>query len=153
MKYFASWLRRVRGALGIGLIWGAVWAGVGALSTVLFDPDGSTGVPWVGPPVGFFPGFVGGLIFSAMLAIAAAPRRLHELSVSRVAAWGAMVGFLLGFLPLAINKPPEGFPVWLVAAVVIGSLTLMGAVSAAGSLALARKAKRRAVLDARVSRH
>lgn len=52
-----------------------------------------------------------------------------------------MVGSLLGFLPLAINKPHDEFPVWMVAAVVIGSLTFMGAISAAGSLALARQVK------------
>jgi hypothetical protein len=61
-------------------------------------------------------------------------------------ALGGMVGLLLGLLPLAINKPPTEFPPWLVAAVVIGSLTLMGAVSAAGSLALAKRAKSREVL-------
>ena len=59
-----------------------------------------------------------------------------------------MVGFLLGVLPMAINEPPSGFPVWQVAAVVIGSLTLMGFISAAASLALARRAQRRAVLEA-----
>lgn len=143
-----NWLRRIRGAVGMGLVWGAVWAAVGALKAVLVDPNGSMDALWVGPPVGVFPGFVGGLIFSVVLAIAAAPRKLHELSVSRVGVWGAMVGFLLGFLPLAINEPPNEFPVWLVAAVVIGSLSLMGAISAAGSLALARRAKRREVFEA-----
>lgn len=148
MKYLATWLRRVRGALGIALVWGVGWAAVGSLKAVLVDPKGSMDALWLGPPIGIFPGFVGGLIFSVVLAIAAAPRRLHELSLARVAAGGAMVGCLLGCLPLAINKPPAEFPVWVVAAVVIGSLTLMGAVSAAGSLALARRAKSRGVAEA-----
>lgn len=136
-----NWLRRICGAVGMGLIWGAVWAAVGALKGVLVDPSGSMSELWVGPPIGAFPGFVGGVMFSAVLGIAATPRRLHELSLSRVGAWGGMVGLLLGVLPLAINEPPNEYPLWLVAAVVIGSLTLMGAVSAAGSLALARRAR------------
>lgn len=137
MKYLA---RRIRSAVGIALVWGTVWAVVGALKAVLVNLNGAMHVPWLGPPIGFFPGFVGGLIFSALLATVAAPRRLHELSLPQVGAMGAMVGCLLGFLPLAINKPPAEFPVWLVALVVIGSMTLMGAVSGAGSLALARRA-------------
>lgn len=137
-----NWLKRIRGAVGMGVVWAALWAAVGAVKALL-DPHGSIDAPWVGPPIGVFPGLVGGLLFSAGLVIAA-PRRLHELSVWRVAAWGAMVGFFLGVLPFAINEPPVEFPLWRVAAVVIGSMTLMGAVSAAGSLALARRVKGRA---------
>jgi len=135
------WLRRIRGAVGMGLLWGALWAAVGALNGVLVGPNGSMDGLWLGPPVGMFPGFVAGVMFSAVLGIAAAPRRLHELSIAQAGAWGGMVGMVLGVLPFAINKPPSEFPLWLVAGAVIGSFTLMGAISAAGSLALARRAK------------
>ena len=146
-----NWLRRIRGAVGMGLIWGAVWAAGGALKAVDIGSLREMHAPWVGPPIGFFPGFVGGLIFSALIAFAA-PRSLHELSVARAGSLGAVVGFLLGFLPLAINAPPAEFPVWLVAFVVIGSMTLMGVVSGAGSLALARRVRgRNALGDQRVT--
>ena len=135
-----EWLKRIRGAMGIALVWGAVWAAVGALNAVV-APAALDGL-WVGPPIGVFPGVVGGLLFSALLAIAAYGRRLYELSLAEVGAFGGLVGLFLGVMPLAINKPPEQYPVWMVAGVVIGSLTLMGAVSGAGSLALARKAQR-----------
>lgn len=135
-----EWLRLISVAVIVGLIWAAAWAAVGALIGIV-DPSGSLDELWVGPPIGVHPGFVGGVVFSTVLRIAARPRRFDELSLSTVVACGGMVGLLLGVLPLAINEPPGESPLWLVAAVVIGSMTLMGAVSAAGSLALARRAR------------
>jgi hypothetical protein len=44
-------------------------------------------------------------------------------------------------LPFGINEPPGATPLWLVADVVICSMTLMSVVSAAGSLALAKWAR------------
>ena len=142
-----KWLGGIRGAVGMGLIWAAVWAAAGAL-TRLLDPNRSMDDLWVGPAVGAYPGLVGGLVCSAVIGITAPGRRLAELSASRVAAAGGMAGLLLGLLPLTINEPPSESPLWLVGAVVIGSLTLLGAVTAAGSLALARWAKRREVRGA-----
>lgn len=135
-----SWLKWIGGAVVMGLIWAVTWAVAGALIG-LADRGGSLGAVWLGPPIGLHPGFVGGVVFAAALAIAARPRRLAELSLPAVVALGGMVGALLGVLPFAINQPPGESPLWLVAAVVIGSMMLMGALSAAGSLALARKAK------------
>jgi hypothetical protein len=137
-------LQPIFGAVATGLIWAALWAAVGALLRIV-DSSGSLDRVWLGPAIGLFPGFVGGVLFSATLAIVARPRRFDQLSGSAVLACGAIVGFVLGVLPLAINKPPAHSPLWLVAAVVIGSMTLMGATSATSSLALARMtmAKRR----------
>ena len=42
-------------------------------------------------------------------------------------------------LPFVINEPTSEAALWLVALVVIGSMAILGAVSAAGSLVLARK--------------
>ncbi len=143
-----KWLGSIRGAVGMGLMWAALWAAVGVLVGMLMDPNGSVDGLWVGPAVGVYPGFVGGLVCSAVIGMAAPGRRLAELSVARVAAAGGMAGLLLGLLPLAINQPPSESPLWLVVAVVLGSLTLLGAVTAAVSLALARWTKRRAVRGA-----
>ncbi|MGH7724099.1 MAG: hypothetical protein ACREOU_01585 [Candidatus Eiseniibacteriota bacterium] len=49
-----------------------------------------------------------------------------------------MAGLLVGVLPFVINEPTNEAALWLVGVVVIGSMTLLGAASAAGSLALAR---------------
>jgi hypothetical protein len=122
----------------MGLIWAAVWAAVGALIGIV-DPSGTMDQLWLGPTIGTQPGFLGGVMFSALLGIAAGRRGLNEMSFSRVVPCGGMAGLLVGVLPFAINKPSSEAPLWLVGVVVIGSMSLLSAVSAAGSLALARR--------------
>jgi peptidoglycan/LPS O-acetylase OafA/YrhL len=139
-------LRRIRGAVGMGLTWALVWAPVAVLIGLFVDPDGSMDEMW--PAIGAYPGFLGGVVFSIVLAIAARRRRLEDLSLPRVAAWGAAAGLLVGALPFTIGEPTTDRPVWLLATVVIGTITLLSAVSAAGSLALARRAQMRALRDA-----
>ena len=134
-----KWLRRLRGAVAMGLTWAAVWAVVAVLIGMVVDPDGSMDEMW--PAIGAYPGFLGGLVFSAVLGIAAARRRLDELSLWRVGAWGAAAGLLVGLLPYAVGELNPNVPVWL-PAVVTASITLLSAVSAAGSLALARRAEK-----------
>ena len=140
------WLRRIRGAVLMGLTWAVVWAPVGVLIGMVVDPDGSMDEMWVA--VGAYPGFLGGVVFSTVLGIAASRRRLDELSLPRVAAWGAVAGLLVGAIPFVLGTPTSTIPVWLLGGVVVGSTTLLSAVSAAGSLALARRADRRELPDA-----
>jgi hypothetical protein len=142
-------LRRIRGAVGMGLTWALVWAPVAVLIGLFVDPDGSMDEMW--PAIGAYPGFLGGVVFSIVLAIAARRRRLEDLSLPRVAAWGAAAGLLVGALPFTIGEPTTDRPVWLLATVVIGTITLLSAVSAAGSLALARRAQNRALRDAGIA--
>jgi hypothetical protein len=137
-----TWLRVIAAVVGMGLIWAAVWAAAGALIGIV-DPRGSLEELWVGPAIGMHPGFVGGVAFAAVLGITARPRRFADLTVPTVVAHGGAVGLLLGLLPFGINKLPGATPLWLVAAVVICSMTLMSVVSAAGSLALAKWARPR----------
>ena len=141
-----KWLRRVRGAVGMGLIWALVWAPVAVLIGLAVDPDGSMDEMWVA--IGAYPGFLGGVVFSAVLGIAARHRGLDELSLHRVGAWGAVAGLLVGVFPFTVGDPSSELPLWLLGVVVIGSITLLSALSAAGSLALARMAEKPAVLDA-----
>ena len=64
------------------------------------------------------------------------------MSVPRFAAWGALGGFLLTvFVQLSVGGPGLS----IIAATVT---TLLGAGSAAGSLALARRAEDRELLEA-----
>jgi hypothetical protein len=136
-----KWLRRIRGAVGMGLTWAVVWGAAAVLAGVLVDPDGSMDEMWVA--IGAYPGFLGGVVFSAVLAVAARRRSLGELSIPRVAGWGAAAGLLVGTLPFVIGDPTTEIPLWALAAGVIGTITLLSAGSAAGSLALARMAERR----------
>ena len=76
-----KWLRRIRGAVGMGMIWAVAWAPIGLLIGEIVDPDGSMDEPWM--LVGTLPGFVGGVIFSVVLGIAARSRRFDQLSIPR----------------------------------------------------------------------
>jgi len=150
------WLRRIRGAVGMGLIWAAGWA----LGGVLIEVASRLlpGFLW-----GFFevfdapspalaiPGFVGGVLFSAVLGIAARRRRFDELSLPRFTALGAVGGLLLSLVPaamvavgLASVDPDVGL--WRITAVISGPLTFLSVVSASGSLLLARMAEDRGSL-------
>ncbi len=136
------WPRRIRGAVGMGLVWAAVWAPAGVLLGMIVDPDGAMDEMWVA--VGAYPGFLGGVVFSAVLAVAAGRRRLEQLSLPRVAAWGAAAGLLVGALPSALGaSTAEHPPSLLLAAAAAGAIALLSAASAAGSLALARRAEAR----------
>lgn len=144
-----KWLRRLRGALGMGLSWAVAWAPIGVLIGMIVDPTGAMDEPWIA--VGMYPGFLGGVLFSAVLGLAAGRRRFDELSLSRFGVLGAVAGLLLGLLPfgiLAAGTSGAGLPLWLLGAVTMGTTSLLGALSAAGTLALARMSEDRELLDA-----
>jgi len=137
-------MRRIRGALGMGLTWAVGWAFVGVLIELIM---------YLGVPMGWFvnvfdaplpslaiPGFVGGAVFSTVLGIAGRRRRFDELSLPRFGAWGAVGGVLLGLIPTVVAVS-AGTASVAVALVIIGTLTFLSAVSATGSLMLARKAE------------
>jgi len=142
-----KWLRRMRGALGMGLTWAVGWTLVGMLGVVVFYALFPS-VPdifdvWI--PVFAYPGFLAGVGFSVVLRIAEGRRRFDELSIPRFAAWGAVGGLLVGTFVavLGFGKAPNA-----ALATIMGTTTLLGAVSASGSLALARREEDRELLDA-----
>jgi hypothetical protein len=80
-------------------------------------------------------GFLSGVTFSGFLKLVAGRRRFEQMSLGRLGGWGAAGGLLLSGL-LWMTAGPGGeslmlFPV----------LALAGGASAAGTLALARKAE------------
>ena len=136
-----KWLKRMRGVLGTALTWAVAWSGVGVvlgLVGAVVAPGAGSVVDWVVTLVGVFGplGFVGGVVFSTVLGIAEGRRRFDQMSLTRFAAWGAVGAFLVSaFLVLGDNSL-LGFDKVLPILV----MTLLGAGSAAGSLAMARKA-------------
>jgi len=135
----------------MGLTWAAGWGLVG----VLIGLSWSLGLPmeWFvevfdAPlPALAVPGFFGGAVFSTVLGIAGRRRRFDELSLPQFGAWGAVGGLLLGLFPTLLVVSTGAASV-AAAAVIIGTLTLLSAVSASSSLALARMAEKRELLDA-----
>jgi len=155
-----KWLRRIRGAVGMGVTWALGWALFGLLIgvTSILLP----GLPWdaffevfdAPLPALAVPGFFGGALFSTVLGIAGRRRRFDELSLPRFAAWGAVGGLLLGLVPAAMvavglaSVEGGGLSLWQLTALISGPLALLSAGSASGSLMLARMAEDRALLEA-----
>jgi hypothetical protein len=134
------WLRRIRGAIGMGLTWALAWFGAGLILLAVVG-FGAADVPF---PLFFaLLGFLAGVMFSGVLGIVEGRRRFDQMSLTRFAAWGGAAGLLLaGALVLAAALGWD-------ALVVLGPVfALAGAGSAAGSLALARTGEDRGLLDA-----
>lgn len=138
------WARRARSTIVLGVLWALAWAPIGVLIGLVVDADGSMDEPW--PLVGAYPGFLGGVIFAIVLGIVGRRHRLDELSMPKVAGWGAAAGLMVGLIPFAIGTPAPGLPRWLPVLVIV-AITVMSALSAAGSLALARRAQRREAVE------
>ena len=124
-------LRKLRGAVGIGLTWGILWAVIGYTISVvigLIDPDsidpGESPIR-LGAIIGLV-GFVSGVGFGAVLSAIERKKTILDLSLVRVAIWG-IIGSAA--LPLLTNMH--------------NSLILftgpLGAAFAAASVAIARK--------------
>jgi len=141
-----KWLRRIRGAIGMGLIWALAWFGAG-MALLLVVGFGAADVPF---PLGFgMLGFFAGVTFSVVLVIAESRRRFDQMSLPRFAGWGAVGGLLLSVMfVLAVAALAEG-TTFILNLVFLGPLfAVAGAGSAAGSLALARMAENRELLEA-----
>ena len=138
-----KWVRRIRGAIGIGLAWAAAWFGAGMillLGSLLVTGSTGADVPY---PLGFGAfGFVAGVTFSGVLGIVERRRRFDQMSLPRFAVWGGVGGLLLSVIFSWVAGLGGEF---LVLAPVF---SLAGAGSAAGSLALARMSEDRELLDA-----
>ena len=125
-------LKMLRGAIGMGVTWAFGWFGAGMiLRLIVGSGSGDVPIPIVFGMLGFF----SGVTFSGVLKLVAGRRRFDELSLGGFAGWGALGGLLLSGL-LAVTAGPGGDPLWF-----FPVFAFAGAVSAAGTLALARRAE------------
>ncbi len=143
-----TWLRRVRGAFGLGLLWAVAWGlgglviGLASLAFPFLPWEAFFSVFDAPLPALALPGFVGGAVFSVVLGTLARDRRFDELSVSRFALWGALGGLALAVVPFLIGVVgligPATHAV-LPLLVIVGPFAALGAASASASLLLARR--------------
>lgn len=133
-----EWLRRIRGAIGMGLAWGAVWASAGIVLAVVTGFKADAPFPLVFGVLGF----AAGVIFSAFLALTEGRRRFDQMSLGRFAASGAFGGLLLS--ALFAKGASLG---WGDLLAIAPTFALASAVCASGSLAVARRAVRRELPD------
>ncbi len=141
------WLRRLRGIVGIGVLWGAAGTALGTIGALIGIVSG--GLPMsdlieIGLGAGGL-GFVLGSSFAGVLTMLEGRHTLEELSPGRAALWGGMAGagvaivvgaFLLPEL-LAVLSFRQLLPFLVAASGSYGALT---ATLAAGTLWLARRA-------------
>lgn len=129
-----SLLRRIRGAIGMGLTWAVSWGLVGFVIELVQEivPGWNGAIVDIWPMALAVPAFIGGVVFSGTLMIAGRRRRFDEISMPAFAAWGVVGGLLLsGLLVTAAGLSTSS----LIAA---GVVTLLCGGSAAASLAVAR---------------
>ena len=135
-----KWLRRIRGAIGMGLTWAAAWSLAGSVPRWVFGFN--TDVPF--PLVFGVLGFLAGVIFFALLVLTEGRRRLDQMSLPRFAGWGAISGFLLSAVFTRIASLGAGDVL-----AIAPTFAVACAACASGSLALARRAERRELLEGR----
>jgi hypothetical protein len=133
----------VSGAIAMVLTWAFVWAipggAIEALSNLGLELSFASNVDmW--PQTLAIPGFVGGLVFSALLAVVERGRGLEGLSLGLLAGLGVIVGLLVGGIFMAAGwiggeSAPYEF----------AFTTVMGGVAAVASGLLFRYLARRKV--------
>ena len=124
-------LRRIRGAIGMGLTWGAAWGAAGIMLAVVTRFKADAPFPLIFGVLGF----IAGVIFSAILALTEGRRRFDQMSLPRFAVWGATGGLLLS----AVFAKAASLD-WGDVLAIAPTFALACAVCASGSLALARRA-------------
>lgn len=128
----AKWLRRVRGAIGMGLTWAFAWFAAGMVLLLIVGPDAAD-VPF---PIGFgFLGFLAGTTFSGIVGLVEGRRSFDQMSIPRFAGWGALGGLLFSGAFVLVAGLGGG-----VLAILAPVFSLAGAGCAASALALARRA-------------
>ena len=128
-----TFLRRMRGLLGVGLSWALLWAGVilaiGTLISVVDPGSIDAGEePWrmaltIVAPIGF----VSGLVFGSLLMRLEGKKTIRELSLWRVALWGAIGGGVLPALGLLDAPLANTVPLGAIASTLTVALARRGA--------------------------
>ena len=132
-----TWVRRIRAAIGMGLTWGAAWGLAGGLLARV--PSFYSDLPF--PYLFAALGFATGVIFCG-IAQTERRRAMRRASLWRSAGWGAVSGLLLSGI-FVVGAALRGGAVWREFLTFGPPLATAGAVSAAGSLAVARRAELR----------
>ena len=135
-----TWLRRIRGAIGMGFTWAAVWFPAGFVPRWVLGVNTDLPLPLLFGALGF----IAGVTFSGLLVLTEGRRRFDQMSLPRFAGWGAAGGLLLS--SLFVRGVSLGW------SEVLGIHTTFGLASAAcasGSLAVARRAVKQALPDSR----
>lgn len=136
------WIRVIRGMIGTGLTFaagvGIVGSTIGLVARIVGEISSRELVQVVSKTT--VVAFIVGVAFSGVLATVAHGRTFERLSLRFVTGLGAAAGFLYFFIIAAAS----GARVWTAATAILNFtvLVLLGAGSAAGTLLVAKRAKR-----------
>lgn len=128
-----EWLRRLRGALGMGFTWAAAWFAAGFVPRWILGIDSDLPFPILFGALGF----AAGVTCSGLLVLTEGRRRFNQMSLPRFAMWGALGGLLLS--ALFVRGASLG---WGEVLAISTTFAVACGVCASGSLALARRAVR-----------
>lgn len=121
-----KWMSGIRGAILIIVLWTIGWGlGFGGIME-LVDSDGRVQDVW--PTVLAVPGFIGGVIFSAVILIAERGRSFDQVPLFRFALWGALTGIVLGLLtiPAEVGDVSPGAAGMTAIAAILGLIAGLG---------------------------
>ena len=135
-----NWLRRIRGAIKMGVTWAAAWSAAGMVPRWVLGINADAPFPLIFGVLGFF----AGVTFSGVLMLTEGRRRFDQMSLPRFAGWGAVGGLLLS----AVFAKAASLN-WGDVLAIAPTFALASAVCASGSLALARQAAGRELPDIR----
>ena len=128
-----EFLKRLRGVLGTAVTWGTVWGAIfAALVMVIWLVDPGSIDPgekpyWIAA-MGAFYGLVTGTVFGVLLSLTEGGKSIRDLSLGRVALWGALAAAVYPLLTPVDNS-------------MLMMLCPIGAVLAVGSVAAAKRAE------------
>ena len=144
-------LRRLRGAFGNAVVWGAAWFTVAfVVATLLFvlgviDGRGSPLLALLGLPIRIgLAGFFAGGLFSLVISLVYGGRRLADINWVRFGIGGGLaVALLMPPLYQLLNILSGTGPIpWRLLLDDVPWMSVMGGVAAAGTLKLAQYAER-----------
>ena len=135
-----TWVRRIRAAIGMALIWAAAWGLAGGLLARV--PGFYSDLPF--PYLFAALGFATGVIFSGIAQFERRPE-FQRASLWRSAGWGAVSGLSLTGI-FVVGAALRGGAMWREFLTFGPPLAMAGGVSAAATLAVARRGRPRASL-------
>lgn len=131
-----NWMIGIRGAVLMVILWVIGWGlGFGGIME-LIDSDGKVQDVWL--TVLAVPGFIGGVIFAALLLTADRGTSFDRIPLFHFALWGAVTGIVLGLLtiPAEVGDASPG------ALGMTGLATILGLIAGLGSGIFCRLASR-----------